>query len=51
MCLSQQCNRTLVTLAVVVADRAFRDGLLGYALEGGQQSLAKLAAHLTTMTA
>ncbi len=44
-------NRTLVTLAVVVADRAFRDGLLGYALEGGQQSLAKLAAHLTTMTA
>ncbi len=44
-------ERTLVTLAVVVSDRAIRDGLLGYALEGGQQTLAKLAAHVAGMTA
>lgn len=39
-------DQTLVTLAVHCASRAFRDSLLGYAIDGGQQTLTKLGEFL-----
>lgn len=42
-------GKTLVTLGIVCATKEFRDGALGYAIEGGQQTLAKLDAHVAGM--
>ena len=39
-------ERTLLIWTLVGPDRAFRDGALGYAVEGGKQSLRKLAAYI-----
>ena len=41
--------KTLVTLTAECASKEFRDGLLGYAIDGGKQTLAKLDAHLASM--
>lgn len=47
--LEQVGKKTLVTIALTCPSREWRDARLGYAIVGGQQTLAKLAAHLRTM--
>ena len=42
-------KKTLVTLSVECPTRGARDGLLGYAIDGGKQTLAKLDEYLKTM--
>ena len=42
--------QTLVTLTLIGPSREFRDSLLGFAIEGGRQHLAKLDAYLATMS-
>ena len=49
MTLDEVGVKTLVTLTAECASKEFRDGLLGYAIDGGKQTLAKLDAHLASM--
>jgi len=44
--LTEESGGTRVTLSVTLPDRAARDAIVPYAIEGGQQTLAKLEAYL-----
>lgn len=42
-------GKTLVTLSLTLPSREARDGVVGYAIDGGRQTLAKLAVHVAGM--